>query len=558
MASLRRFATVIAAVAMAAAITLGDPTPPAAQANVVCDAVVGVGGGIGNGNPVGDACDALTGSAVDEALEPIKDAAGAIGHGVFEQVTSWAADGAVWLLGEVVELTEKTTSPNLLSKGFLRQYRQMASIAVTLALLMVIFAVLESLGRGEPGMLWRVLLVNVPLAAIATSAAYVVVQLLIVATDGFCEVITQSAAADTRAFFKDAIKSLSAAGAVAGTATGATAGKPLAGTVAGTAAVPLFVGFLAAIVTAFAAFFVWVELLMRDAAIYAVALFMPFGIAASIWPRWASALRRTAEMLIVLVSSKFVIVAIIALAASLLANTGGDIEHVLAAGALLLLACFAPLILFHFVPFAEGAVGSAFHRQGASGASVRAMQIASPVQTMHRVAHSNWAGGSSGGGAGGGKGGGRSSGGDAPRGRRGGGGGSGSAGGEAAGASGSAGGAVTLPVAAGVAAAKKSGAAAERLAGSGTGQVGAEASTEDGGSSASSGSAGANGGGQDRPSRPRAEQRAAGDRGDNQPASSPPAVEPTEAGGGKAPTADTKPPRPSGDVSKPDAPEGRS
>jgi hypothetical protein len=334
MAWLRRAAILGCAVAVVtAALTFGDPNPPEAKANIACGIGVSpaapITGALGIGNPVGDICNAVTDPILGVAghvLDPLKKAAASLRKGVFDQITTWASDGAVWLLGEVVELTQKTTSPNLLSKGFLRQYRQMASIAVVLAALMLIFAALEGLGRGEGSMLLRVFLVNVPVAAIATSAAYVVVQLLVATTDGFSEVIAHSTAADSREFFKSAVEALGEAGAAGGAAAGTVASGPGAGTAtgagSGAVAVPLFVGFIAAIVAAFAAFLVWIELLMRDAAIYAVALFMPLAIAASIWPRWMSALRRTGELVIVVVFSKFVIVSIIALAASLLANTG--------------------------------------------------------------------------------------------------------------------------------------------------------------------------------------------------------------------------------------------
>jgi hypothetical protein len=355
---------------VALAALLGCASPPQARANVACGIGVSpagaVTGAVGIGDPVGDACNAVTDPALGiagHALDPLRDAASSLSKGVFGQITAWASDGAVWLLGEVAELAQKTTSPDLLSKGFLRSYRQMAAIATALAALMLPFAVLESLGRGDGAMLWRVFLVNVPLAAIATSAAYVVVALLIAACDGFCEAIAHSTASDTRAFFKGAVQALAGAGGAGGAAAGTASADAGAGTVSGAAAgaaeVPLFVGFIAAILAAFAAFLVWVELLMRDAAIYVVALFAPMAIAASIWPRWSSALRRTAELLVVVVFSKFVIVAIIALAASLLAHNEGKVEQVLAAGALLLLACFSPFVLFKLVPFAEGALSAA-------------------------------------------------------------------------------------------------------------------------------------------------------------------------------------------------------
>lgn len=570
MAWLRRFAMLACAVAVAtAAFTVADPQPPEAQASIVCDIGITPGavvtGALGIGNPVGDACNALTDPVLGvagTALDPLKDAADALSKGVFSQITTWATDGAVWLLGEVVALTEKTTSPNLLSKGFLRQYKSMASIAVVLALLMVLFAVLESLGRGDGGMLWRVFLINVPLAAIATSAAYVVVQLLIATTDGFSQAIAHSTANDTRAFFKGAVEALAEAGGDTGAITGTATGGPGTGTVtgeaAGTVAVPLFVGFIAAIVSAFAAFLVWIELLMRDAAIYVVALFMPMAIAASIWPRWVSALRRTAELLIVVVFSKFVIVAIIALAASLLANTEGKIEQVLAAGALLLLACFSPFVLFKLVPFAEGAVSAAYNRPSAGSAGSRAIHTASSVQMMRRSAQANWAGGSKGGGAAGETGGG----GGASKGRAGGSGGGGTGGasaGEAVGASGGAG-AVMLPAAAGVGAAKAAKAGGERLAGSGTGQAGADAGASSGSageSAANSGSAASGGAAQKQAPRPPVEQSSSGGQsanGGGRQSSTSPAAEPTEAAGGKAPGSDAKPPRPTGAASSPSKP----
>ncbi len=415
MAWLRRAALLGGVVALLS-LGLGLDAPARAQANVACDVAGAVAapvtGATGIGNPAGDACNALGDSALGAVGDAVEDAVVSVGEGVFEQITGWASEGAVWLLGEVVKLTEKTTSPDLLSKGFLRQYRQMVSIAVVFAAMMLILAVFESLGRGDVGMLLRVFFVSLPVAALATSAAFVVVQLLIATTDGFSEFIARSTADDARAFFKGAIEGLSVTGAAAGGAGGevaretgtGNAAAPAAGAAAGAVAAPLFVGFIAAVLAAVAAFLLWVELLMRDAAIYAVAAFMPLGIAASIWPRWRVVMHRTAELIFAIVSSKFVIVAILALAASLAADPGGDIEQVFAAGALLLLACFAPLVLLKLTPFAEGAVSAAYHRQGAGGATLRtARAVTSPAQSVRRAAASNWgASGSNGAGQGGG------------------------------------------------------------------------------------------------------------------------------------------------------------
>jgi hypothetical protein len=394
------------AAVLASAALLAQPAPPPAEANIACDvgsgpahAVTGgigaiTGGVIGGGNPVGDACNAVSGAVTGVVTDPITNALKGVGNGIFEQVTSWVADGASWLIGEVVKGIDETTTPQLTTKGFLSQYGKMAQIAALMGLAMLLLAVLEGLAQGNAGMLARIVLVNLPLAFIATSVAYAVVQLLLVATDGLCHAIASASHDNSNQFFKAAITGLGEAGGSAGKEVGGAGGTnptgAVAGQAAGTTAVPLFVTFLAAIIGAFAAFMVWLELLMRDAAIYVVALFMPLALAASIWPRWGGALRRTGELLVVVIGSKFVIVSIISLAAGLVAETDGRIEHILAASALMLLACFAPFVLLKLVPFAEGAMTSAYGRRSAAGGAVSGVQIASDVQIMRNMASSNF------------------------------------------------------------------------------------------------------------------------------------------------------------------------
>jgi DNA processing protein len=547
---------------LAASASLGAP-PERAEAGLLCSAVGAVGGGGGIGNPLGDACDAVGDVALDAAGDALKGAAGSIGDSVFKQITAWVAEGAAWLLGEVSALSEKTTTPDLLSKGFVSQYRQMAEIAVALATLMLFFAVIEGAARGDTGMLGRVFVVNVPLAAIATTSAFAVVQLMLGATDGLCHAVEASAKGDVTEFFDSAIQGLAGAGAEAGAAGNSAssgAGMGAALEVGGAVAVPLFVGFIAAVVAAFAAFFVWIELLMRDAAVYVVALFLPMSIAAAVWPRWSSALRRTAELLCVVVFSKFVIVAIIALAASVLANTEGKIEHVLAAGALLLLACFSPLVLFRLVPFAEGAVAAANGRQSAAGGALRGFEAASSAQMMRNTSRSNWSrfgvdevGGSPGGG--GAKGGGKSAAGGAGSGGGHGGGGAlgglrkrfGGAPGSKAGAGGSAGAAggggsgAAGPLAPITAAAKTAQAAAKGAKSAGQRLGGTAIAQEAGGGAPAQGSAPGHEPGSQAAKAGRA-AKAAGQKGGG--AAAP--AEPAQAGGASAPPPGQAPPRPSG------------
>jgi type IV secretion system protein TrbL len=557
-------AVAVAAAALASLAVLAQPSPPSARANVACDvgsAPAGVvsegvgaitGGAIGGGNPVGDACNAVSGAVTGAVTAPISDALQSVGNDIFQQITAWVADGAGWLIGQVVTAIEETTTPQLTTKGFLAQYGKMAEIAALMGLAMLLLAVLEGLAQGNTGLLARVVVINLPLAFIATSVAYAVVQLLLVATDGLCHTIASASGDNSQHFFKAAITGLSKAGGSAGKEVGGTGETNPAGAVAGQAAgataVPLFVTFLAAIIGAFAAFMVWLELLMRDAAIYVVALFMPLALAASIWPRWMSALRRTGELLVVVIGSKFVIVSIISLAAGLVAENDGRIEHILAASALMLLACFAPFVLLKLVPFAEGAMGAAYGRRSATGGAMSGVQIASDVQILRNMAQSNFGesgatlwnasgqGGGSpgpepsgprGGGPASGSGGGAAAGGGS--GAVGGGVGSGASGGGAA-AGGAAGAGAGVAAAVPAAAMRGTKAAAQRLEGTGVAQ---QAGSSAGGGAAAPdpkpGSAGQAGG------------TSAQTGGGKAPRAGTP---PTEAAGGQAPRAGEQPPRP--------------
>lgn len=545
---------------LAGLVVVAQPSPPKAEANVVCDvgsapvdAASGIadavtGGIIGGGNPVGDACNAVSGSVTGVVTDPINDAIEGVGNSIFEQITTWVSGGAGWLIGKVVEGINETTTPELTTKGFLQQYGRMAQIAALMGLAMLLLAVLEGLAQGNAGLLARVVLVNLPLAFIATSVAYAVVQMLLVVTDGLCHAVASASHDNSQEFFKGAINGLSQTGGDAGREVGGGAGGTnvagaTAGQAAGSTAVPLFVTFLAAIIGAFAAFMVWLELLMRDAAVYVVALFMPLALAASIWPRWAGALRRTGELLLVVIGSKFVIVSIISLAAGLMAENDGRVEHILAASALMLLACFAPFVLFRLVPFAEGAMASAYGRRSAAGGAVSGVQIASDVQIMRNMASSNfgesgatlWNAGEKGGGSAGPEPSGPRGGGGPGAGAGGGGGGAAgggeaAAGGAAAGAgAGAAGAAAAVPAAA----VRGTQAAAQRLQGTSVAQ---EAGSSSGGGGAAASTTPGQGSEGKAPQKESSESAAT--------------PRPREADGGGAPGAGEKPPRPASEPTR--------
>jgi hypothetical protein len=134
------------------------------------------------------------------------------------------------------------------------------------------------------------------------------------------------------------------------------------------AADPTLAGFvllLIALLIAVGAFVLWLELLIRAAAVYVAVLFLPLALATLVWPAVSHWCRRLVETLAALILSKFVIVATLSLAAGAVSSgTSGAGAHgsgfsaVLAGGALLVIATFVPFAILRLIPAVEaGAVG---------------------------------------------------------------------------------------------------------------------------------------------------------------------------------------------------------
>jgi hypothetical protein len=132
--------------------------------------------------------------------------------------------------------------------------------------------------------------------------------------------------------------------------------------------VPGFVLFLAGGVVALAALVLWLELVVREAAITAAALFLPLVLAALVWPSISHWARRLADTLAALVLSKLVIAAVISLAVGALtgASTGSEpstrFGDIIVGIALLLLATLSPFAVLRLIPAFEA--GAAAHLEG--------------------------------------------------------------------------------------------------------------------------------------------------------------------------------------------------
>ncbi len=302
----------------------------------------------------------------------------AVGFGVgsvLDAVSSWVTSGAVWLLGQIGGVLSSSTAIDLGAPWFRTHYATMAGLAAVVVLPLLLLGVLQALYRQSASMLLRTVLINVPLAVLLTAVSVTLVQLGLAVTDAMSAAVSGGSGVDAGHFM----------------ATVATALAPTAAT--GQTGAPTFVLFLGGIAVVAGAVMLWIELLLRAAAVYVAVLFLPLALAGLAWPAISHWSRRLADTLAALVLSKLVIVAVLSLAVGALASgtgstpsgataSGGGFASVLGGAALLLLAALAPWSLFRILPFLEaGAVG---HLEGLSQ---RARHLASaPVAGLANVA----------------------------------------------------------------------------------------------------------------------------------------------------------------------------
>lgn len=289
--------------------------------------LAGTLGGIATGGPV-------TGVASSVVSGVAGSAAGLALHGI----SSWVLNGTKGALEQVAAAIGSTTAPNLDSTWFSTTYWRVAALAAMLTIPFLCAAAVQAVARGDLGLLVRAAFGYLPLSVLGVSLAAPLTMLLLAATDQMSAVVSASAATGGARFLDHAAQ--------------------VAGALAGSTSSPFFavaVGLLAVM----AALALAVELLIRAAAVYVVVLMLPLAFAAIVWPArrvWAA---RMVELLVSLVLSKFVIVAVLSLAAAAFAGGTPGIGELLVAMSLIVLSTFAPWALMRILPFTELAAGAA-------------------------------------------------------------------------------------------------------------------------------------------------------------------------------------------------------
>lgn len=270
---------------------------------------------------LGGAVSHLVGSGAEAVLGGLSDAVA-------------GAAGAV--MSGIGAALAATTRPELGAAWFEGQYARMAGLAAAGLFVVLPVACAQAVLRGDPRLLVRSVLVQLPLAVALTVSAVWLVNLGLAAVDAMCAFVSHDGSDRVAAYVGRMATSLPA--------RVATGGQP-----------PVFLTLLFALVVVVGGFVLWLEMVVRSAAIDAATLFLPIALVGLVWPAASHWARRLAEVLAALVLSKFVVVGTLSLGAAAVDSGGGAAP--LLGMALLLLAATAPLALLRLIPLADfGAV----------------------------------------------------------------------------------------------------------------------------------------------------------------------------------------------------------
>jgi hypothetical protein len=281
-----------------------------------------------SGHP-GDAAKALISGGVSK----VGFAAGLSAVGV------WVVVGAKTAVSETAKLIDHTTTPQLQTTWFSSTYWRMAGIAAVLTLPFLFAAAVQAVLRSDLALLARAALGYLPLAVLSVSIAAPVTMLLLAASDQMSAIVSSAA--------------------------GGNAARALVEIGGGIGALSTydrsaFLAFLLGLLLAGGALALWLELLVREAAVYVVVLMLPLAFAALVWPARRVWAMRAVELLVALILAKFAIVAVLTLAAAGLGHKFLSGPNAVLSGlTLVTLAAFAPWALLRLLPMAEVASGAA-------------------------------------------------------------------------------------------------------------------------------------------------------------------------------------------------------
>ncbi len=277
------------------------------------------------------------GGAVSSLLGDSSSAASVVSKATFAvglaAVGTWILGGAHASLELISGVVARSTAPRLESTWFSATYWRMAAISALLTLPFLCAAAVQALLRSDLSLLLRAGLGYLPLSLLLVGVAAPLTMLLLSATDAMSGLVS-TAAGNSGAHFLTRMAQLA--------------------TLLGLVSTSPFLGCFLGVLVVLASVVLWLEMLVREAAIYVVVLMLPLVFATLVWPARRVWALRSAELLFALVVSKFAVVAVLSLGGAAVDAAGVTRVATLSLGlALIGLAATAPWALMRLLPLAE-------------------------------------------------------------------------------------------------------------------------------------------------------------------------------------------------------------
>lgn len=289
---------------------------------------------------------------------------------VAEGIAKWVLGAVSFFVDGAVRFLQTSSRPQVDADWFAgpgSPFAAVRNIAGVLLLAFALLAVLQGLLHGDVGMMVRQVAGKVPVAIAGMVVTTAVVVKLLDLTDALSSAVL--ATTD-----EQALRFLSGFGV---TVNGLTSG---------------FAAVVLGLVAVIAGLILWVELLVRSSLVYLLVAISPLGFAAMVWPSARGFLRKTVELLVAVILSKFVICVALAIGVAALSGAGetagtdgasAGLGTLLVGAVLLGLAAFSPFIVLKLVPAVEAAVVA----HGVSRGPLRAAQTgAAGYSTVTRLA----------------------------------------------------------------------------------------------------------------------------------------------------------------------------
>ena len=299
-------------------VVLPDGGPVCVPVPVVGCAVSVIGGGIAGG---------------------VGSAAGTVAKGVVDVLVGYLGEAATWLVSHIAAVAGLHTDPDLTAAWFTKQLPGIEVVIEAAVIPLLLIATIGAVLRQDLRKLGRIWGVGLPVAVMTAVAGMFLARYLMAFTD----TVTTAVIGQGGLKVAPALSHLTLEGLSSGA--------------------PQLVNAATYSLAVLGAIFVWLELLLRQSAIYVVMFFMPLALATYVWPASAAVAKRAVQILVALILSKFVIFTTIALGLDAL-SSASPIDQQFAGAGILLLASFTPFALMKLAPIVE--VAAIAHLEGMS------------------------------------------------------------------------------------------------------------------------------------------------------------------------------------------------